>query len=261
MKSSIIIIIPHYNDLTALYNTLLSIDEDIQVDIIIIDDGSKKKPEHKSIEIKHTVFLRFLDKNSGIETALNLGLDFALKKGYKLIGRLDSGDLCHKNKFTKQVNYLNKNEDVKLLGCWVRVLDKKHVFKFYLKHPISYSKIKKGMYLNSMFVHPSVVFRSEVINKIGKYPLNRKAAEDYAFFFKITNFCKSENYPEILLDYIMSTNSISATNRKKQVYNRIRVLLDNFYFGPLPIYGILRNLILLIVPVEILTFIKLKTYK
>ena len=54
MKSSIIIIIPHYNDLTALYNTLLSIDEDIQVDIIIIDDGSKKKPEHKSIEIKHT---------------------------------------------------------------------------------------------------------------------------------------------------------------------------------------------------------------
>ena len=76
------------------------------------------------------------------------------------------------------------------------------------------------MYLNSMFVHPSVVFRSEIISTTGKYPLNRKAAEDYAFFFKVVNYYKSENYPEILLDYIISTKSISVKNRKKQVYNR-----------------------------------------
>ena len=261
MQSSIIIIIPHYNDLIGLHNTISSIDEDIDLDIIIIDDGSINKPDYKSIEIKHTVFLEFLDKNSGIETALNLGLDFSLKKDYKLIGRLDCGDLCHKNKFTKQVKYLNKNQDVMLLGCWARVLDEKHIFKFYLKHPVNYKKIKTGMYLNSMFVHPSVVFRSEIISTTGKYPLNRKAAEDYAFFFKVVNYYKSENYPEILLDYIISTKSISVKNRKKQVYNRIRVLLDNFYFGPLPVYGILRNIILMLIPVKIITFLKSKLYK
>ena len=60
MQSSIIIIIPHYNDLIGLHNTISSIDEEIDLDIIIIDDGSINKPDYKSIEIKHTIFLEFL---------------------------------------------------------------------------------------------------------------------------------------------------------------------------------------------------------
>ena len=37
--------------------------------------------------------------------------------------------------------------------------------------------------------------------------------------------------------------------------------LDNFYFGFTPVYAIARNLILLMIPVNILTFIKSKTFK
>jgi len=110
-------------------------------------------------------------------------------------------------------------------------------------------------------MHPSVVFRSEVVTEVGNYPTNRKSSEDYAFFFKIIKRYKAENYPEILLDYIMSENSISNQKRTEQVYNRIRVLIDNFYFGLVPIFGIIRNLILLIVPVKAITFLKSKTYK
>ena len=44
MQSSIIIIIPHYNNAKGLQNSLLSIDEETNVDIIIIDDGSDEKP-------------------------------------------------------------------------------------------------------------------------------------------------------------------------------------------------------------------------
>jgi glycosyltransferase involved in cell wall biosynthesis len=261
MQSNIIIIIPHYNDCRGLQKTLLSIDEDTPVDIVIIDDGSKEKPIIESLVCKQKIFFKFLENNSGIEIALNFGIDFALQKNYQLIGRLDCGDVCHKNKFTKQINYLQANEDVKLLGCWVRVLDESNGFKFNLRHSEKYEDIKKKMYLNSTFVHPTVVFRAEIINVIGKYPTNRKAAEDYAFFFKVISRYKAENYPEILLDYIMSKNSISNKNRKKQVYNRIRVLLDNFYFGFTPVYAIARNLMLLMIPVKILTFMKSKIYR
>ena len=189
---------------------------------------------------------------------MNFGIDF---KGGTLIGRLDCGDVCHKNKFTKQINYLQANEDVKLLGCWVRVLDESNGFKFNLRHSEKYEDIKKKMYLNSTFVHPTVVFRAEIINVIGKYPTNRKAAEDYAFFFKVISRYKAENYPEILLDYEMSKQSISNTKRKLQVYNRIRIIIDNFYFGLIPTYAIARNLVLLIIPVNILTFMKSKIYR
>ena len=103
MQSSIIIIIPHYNNVEGLQNSLLSIDEETNVDIIIIDDGSDEKPLKDRLICKYRTFFKVLASNSGIEIALNLGLEFALKSKYEFIGRLDCGDLCHKNKFTKEV--------------------------------------------------------------------------------------------------------------------------------------------------------------
>ena len=259
--NNIIILIPHYNDIKGLKKTLLSIDEEVKIDVIIVDDGSDDEIDEAKIEFHGNVFFKFLVLNSGIETALNIGLEFALEKGYEFIGRLDCGDLCHKNRFTKQLSYLETNKDIKLLGTWARVLDEDENFKFNLKHPIDYETIKNKMYLNNVFIHPSVVFRSEIIATTGKYPLNRKAAEDYAFFFNIVKTYRSENYPEILLDYIMHSHSISKTNRKPQVYNRIKIIIDNFYFGFTPIHGLVRNLILLIMPIRVITLIKSKMYR
>ena len=259
---NILIIIPHYNDLEGLQQTLCSVIEETQVDVVVIDDGSKEKPNKSKIKFQGNVFLKFLPINSGIGIALNKGLEFAVKNKYEYIGRLDCGDLCHKNKFTKQLGYLSKNKDIKLLGSWVRGIDEKGNFKYNLKHPTSYSIIKKKMYLNSMFVHPTVIFRAEILSKIGNYPFKyRRAAQDYAFFFNILKHYKAENYPEILLDYVMSNRSISNTKRKLQVYHRIRIIIDNFYLGIIPIYAVIRNLILLIIPINILTFIKSKLYR
>ena len=260
--SNIIILIPHFNNLSGLQKTIGSIIEKSMPDILVIDDGSKEKLVTSSIKYSGKVFFKFLKTNSGIGTALNIGLDFAIAKKYEYTGRLDCGDLCHVNKFTKQLNYLSKNKEIKLLGSWARIVDDNGVFMYNLKHPVDYETIQRKMYQNSMFIHPTVVIRTEIIPKTGKYPFKyRRAAQDYAFFFNIIRQFKSENYPEILLDYMMTKNSISHKNRKLQVYHRIRILIDNFYFGLTPIYSIIRNLILLTVPVKILTFIKLKTYK
>ncbi|MDA8904390.1 glycosyltransferase [Flavobacteriaceae bacterium] len=260
--SNIIILIPHFNNLSGLQRTIGSIKEEPTPDILVIDDGSKEKLVKSSIKYSGRVFFKFLKANSGIGIALNVGLDFAVAKKYEYTGRLDCGDLCHVNKFTKQLNYLSNNKDIKLLGSWARIVDDKGVFMYNLKHPVDYETIQRKMYQNSMFIHPTVIIRTEIISKTGKYPVKyRRAAQDYAFFFNIIRQFKSENYPEILLDYVMSKNSISHKNRKLQVYHRIRILIDNFYFGLTPIYSIIRNLILLIIPVKILTFIKSKTYK
>ena len=260
--NSLIIVIPHYNDLDGLKKTLLSVIEDIKIDVIVIDDGSEDKIDESKVNFNGNIFFKYLSHNSGIGDALNIGLEYALQHSYEYIGRLDCGDKCHKNKFTKQIKYLSKNQDVKLLGSWARVVDEKGKFIYNLKHPIKYNSIRNKMYLNSMFVHPTVVFRSEILSETGKYPVKyKRAAQDYAFFFTIINRYKAENFPETLLDYEMSKHSISNTKRKLQVYHRIRIIIDNFYFGVIPTYAIARNLILLIIPVNILTFMKSKLYK
>jgi len=77
-------------------------------------------------------------------------------------------------------------------------------------------------------------------------------------FFKIINRYKTENYPEILMDYIVDKNSISSKFRKQQVISRIKVISKNFYFGIYPIYGIIRSFILLFYSREMSNFIKRK---
>ena len=262
MKNSLLVIIPHYNNLKGLNRTLNSIREKVLLDVLIVDDGSMHPAINKKIMYNGNYKIILLKKNSGIGVALNEGLEYAMSNDYEFIGRLDCGDLCHKNKFTKQLNYLINNKDIMLLGTWVRIIDQQGNFKYNLKHPTDYNSIKKNMYYNSMFVHPTVVFRTKIVEVIGKYPYKyRRAAQDYSFFFKIINQFKAENFPEILLDYEQSKSSISTLNRRAQVYNRIRIIIDNFYFGITPIYAIVRSLILMITPLKVISLLKIKLYK
>ncbi|MFD2542890.1 glycosyltransferase [Lacinutrix gracilariae] len=258
-NSDLIIVIPYFNDPVGIKTSIDSITEEINIDIIIVDDGSKTKfheEDIKSCYTKGEIHFVYLQENLGIEHALNKGLKTAQDLKYKYIARLDCGDKCKPNKFKKQLDYLNQNPDVKLLGTWVNVVDEQGNHLHYIKHPVSYVEIKKKMYLNSMFVHPSVIFSTSIIDSVGYYPVNYKAAEDYAFFFKIIKKFKAENYPEVLLDYELNENSISSTKRKIQVQNRIKIIKKHFYFGITPIYGILRNYILLYVSREGATKIK-----
>ena len=262
MHKEIIIIIPHYNNPKGLYKSVTSIKEKIKIDIIIIDDGSQQEINIANLRKDYKlgrIYYKKQQTNKGIAQALNVGIDFARKNEYKYIARLDAGDICCANKHSKQYRYLKKNSDVKLLGTWARVVDSKGTELFNLKHPTGYEQIKKMMYLNSAFVHPSVMFSSEILKEIKGYPLNYFAAEDYAFFFDVINNFKAENYPEILLDYLVDEDSISSKYRKQQVKNRIKIMLKNFYFGFHPIYGILRSLILLLFSRQATNFIKTRT--
>ena len=118
------------------------------------------------------------------------------------------------------------------------------------------------MYFNSMFIHPTVIFSTDIIKEIGFYPVEySRAAQDYAFFFKIIKKYHSENFPEILLDYVVSSKSVSHINRSLQVSNRIKIIIDNFYFGFTPIYSLMRNLMLLIIPKRVIDFIKFNLVK
>ena len=263
MHKQIITIIPHYNNPKGLETSIISINEKIKADIIIIDDGSSKKPniqKLKEVYKQGTIFYKKQNKNNGIAEALNIGLDYAKKNKYKYIARLDAGDKFFKNKLTKQHKYLEENKEVKLLGTWARIIDSKGNFLYNLKHPTKYKDIKKSMHLNSAFVHPSVMFSSEILAKVKAYPLQYLAAEDYGFFFNIINEYRAENYPEILIDYVVDENSISTIKRDDQVKNIIKIMIKNFYFGAYPIYGIIRSCILVLFSRSVLNKVKSKTY-
>ncbi|WP_186991287.1 glycosyltransferase [Constantimarinum furrinae] len=260
MKSRLIVLMAHFNNPEGLEKSLRTIDEPFKVDVLVVDDGSEQRPNEEQLQKIYTngrLIFDYLETNLGVGVAANRALQLAQEMDYELIARLDCGDFNHKGKYQRQLEYLDNNPDVKLLGTWARVLDDKGNFKHMLKHPCAYEQIKKKMYFNSMFLNPSVVFYTEILKTVGNYPYKyRRAAQDYAFFFKVIRQYKAENLPEVLIDYIIEPHSISTTKRRLQVKNRISIVLDNFYFGWYPVLGLFRGMLLYLFPRKATTFIK-----
>lgn len=256
------LLIPHYNNPEGLTKSLLSIHRDEQLDVFVIDDGSSKdkideKGAKDSFQAQGQIKFKYLEKNQGIENALNNGLDWILgEKIYEYIARLDCGDICLDKRFSIQEDFLNKNPDIMLVGANIICVGTDGSFLYNLYYPEKTENIRKKMYLNSMFSHPCSMYRVKVVEEIGKYPTNHHAAEDYAYFFKIVRKYSTYNIQQFLLKYEINPQGISQTKRRFQVKGRIKIILENFYFGFWPIYGLLRNIILYIVPNKLLIRIK-----
>jgi GT2 family glycosyltransferase len=257
--AKIIVLLAHYNDNLRLKNAILSIKEPIPVDVLIVDDGSTIKPDEEELQALYKggkIMVEILKKNIGSEKARNHGLEIITALSYKYIGAMDSDDLNKENRFYKQFKYLEENDDVKLLGSWCDCIDSKGNFLYTQKYPIHYNEIKRKMYINSMFAHATLLFHSEILKTIGFYPEKYKWAEDYALAFNATRKFKVENYPEVLIYYTINEKGISSMHRRAQVISRLRIIKDNFYFGFYPIYGLLRNLLLVFISRDFLTNLK-----
>lgn len=260
-----IILIPHFNNFKGLVKTISSINSNENVDVLIVDDGSNKQLLNEEELKKYSkfngeFFFKYLEQNSGIEIALNQGLDFINKlKKHSYIARIDCGDVCLGMRFAIQEDFLTNNNSVVLVGSNAVAVDINGKELYKTKFPEKHLEIKKKMYKNAMFLHPCVMFRISVLNDIGYYPTKYEAAEDYAYFFNILKKYETYNLQQFLINYEINPNGISISKRKKQVKNRIKIIKDNFYFGFWPMYGLIRNYVLLSIPNGLI--LKLKKIK
>ena len=262
--NKVIVLIPHYNNIEGLIKSISSIGKGENVDVLVVDDGSSDEIFEDEIEnffmANGSIFIENLEVNQGIEHALNRGLEIILVKGYEFTARLDCGDTCVENRFKTQEFFLEKHRDIVLVGSDVNFTDKNGKVIYNLKMPKDDAVIKKKMYLNAMHIHPSIMFRNKILKSIGLYPIDFKAAEDFAFFFKIIQKYKVANINSNLVNCELNPDGISSVQRKIQAKNRIKIILKYFYFGVYPIYGLIRSIILYVLPLKILIYLK-KTLK
>lgn len=250
VKGSCCVLIPYFNSPYELISSVSSIVEDGYVpDIVIVDDGSEIRaqdyiPQLKGCGIVHLIEL---PENQGIEHALNAGLSYACDK-YEFIARLDCGDKVINSRLRKQLNFLQANPCVYMVGGGAEfvALDGSHIFTY--KAPVGYKNIKRAMLLNSAFAHVSVMYRSSVFDKVGFYPTDIPAAEDYGLFFNIIKFYEVQNLSDIIVSCTVDPEGISSKKRSRQIRSRLKVMAQNFNYTPLAFYGVIRSLFLLFMP-------------
>ncbi|MGU9940216.1 glycosyltransferase family 2 protein [Empedobacter brevis] len=261
-----LLIIPHYNNSKGLIKSIKSIGSKENLDVFIIDDGSSKEKINEtevsnSKRFTGTIIFHYCKQNRGIEFVLNDAIDYAIEKSYKYISRLDCGDLCDENRFRIQETFLEQNVDYALVGSYVKAINENGKFLFNIKTPTTDKEIRKTMKSKCAFIHPSVMFKSEIIQNVGKYPINYKAAEDFAFFTNILKKYKGKNINQTLVTIEINTKGISLQNRKVQLQSKIQILKDNFSISFHSLVGLLKSYIILYTPNSIVIYLKKRFFK
>ncbi|MCG9910021.1 MAG: glycosyltransferase [Flavobacteriales bacterium] len=228
-NKNIAVLIPHYNNPEGLIISLKSIEESHPVDVVIVDDGSVKKPDipetfsNKSIR---NLKIIPLEKNSGICKALNAGLEYIMSENYKYIARLDCDDLCLPNRFGIQSKYLDENKNIVLLGANSEFVDENYNHLYFGKPKVKVSR--SYLFAFNPFMHDSVMFTRDAVRSAGYYPTKYPYNEDHAYWLELSKYGEMEILPEILVKTQLSTGSQSPKNYRKQRLGCLRVMVDYF---------------------------------
>jgi len=256
------ILIPCYNNLEGLRRSLQSIKYDEgKYLVLVVDDGSKQPFTEQEILQKNVkgfpVHILRLDENNGIATALNAGLQW-IKSNIicSYIARLDCGDLCDPLRFHMQLDYLRVNPYVGLLGSWCLFKKKNETLQYKYKTPQDHKSIVRAMHFRNVFIHPTVIFRFDLVEKLGFYPTGYPHAEDYALFWEMVNSAQTAILPAYLVVCELNITGISSLNRIKQLRSRQVIVRKFGHTFALKMLGIAKISILMKVPYSFVLSVK-----
>lgn len=220
------VILPVFNGEDFLASAIESILNQTyaSLELIAINDGSTDQTlsilqEYANQDPRIRVISR---ENRGLVRTLNEGLELA--RG-KYIARMDADDISFPTRLEQQVDYMEQNTDVVLLG--VSVVKSMH---FRLRFPeLTGKKLSTWMLmLRNNIGHPGVLLRSETVRQHNlRYKEEYLYAEDFKLWNEIVKHGNSDIIKESLLFYRVHPKSISRSFQKKQAEIDRKIVLEN----------------------------------
>ena len=113
--------------------------------------------------------IKQLPDNQGLGLALNIGIK---KCTHEFVARMDSDDICHPDRFRRQMQYLENNADVDVLGSAVQEFRRNsggEELTNMKSVPEGNDEINRFLVFRNAFNHPTVMFRKSSILKAGSY--------------------------------------------------------------------------------------------
>lgn len=138
----------------------------------------------------------------GVAAALGAGLAACRAP---LVARMDGDDICHPRRLERQTAFLREHRAVTVLGCGVRHFPRPSLqggmrdYEKWQNALLTDEEIRRDLFVESPFAHPSVLFRRDAVSAAGGY---RKTAwaEDYDLWLRLAaSGARFARVPEVLL--------------------------------------------------------------
>ncbi|HWE04034.1 MAG TPA: glycosyltransferase family 2 protein [Tepidisphaeraceae bacterium] len=168
-------------------------------DFVVINDGSTDDSGEYLAQL-HDPRLRIFhnDSNLGLAASLNRGLDLS-RGGY--IARMDADDICEPDRLRRQVEFLDANSQVGVLGSSRKLIDEEGKPVAIAAAVRTDLAIRWKCLLGNPFAHPTVMLRRSVLDEHRlRYALYQRA-QDYEFWTRVLLYTQGANLPDALVQY------------------------------------------------------------
>lgn len=152
-------------------------------ELIMCDDGSidnslKIAQNYEKIDKRIKVIRN--KENKGLAYSLNKCLEIA--EG-EYIARFDGDDICLPERFQKQIDYIKKN-NLDFIGSYAKCFDENGIWG---EIKTKENPNKFDIFNKSVFVHPTILIRADVIRNVGGYTVSPITCrtEDYDLYGKL----------------------------------------------------------------------------
>jgi glycosyltransferase involved in cell wall biosynthesis len=187
-------------------------------EFLIVDDGSTDLTavilnEYKARDERIKIITNA--QCLGLTKSLNIAIKQA--KG-EFVARMDDDDISLKNRFEKQIDFIQKNPEIILLGGFADLINDKGEIIGEKKLAVSSQEIKKRLLFNNQLIHSLWFARKNILIKEGLYNEKFKKAQDYEFILRLASKYKIANLPETLLKYRVLKTSLSLQNNVQKKF-------------------------------------------
>ncbi|MBI4839348.1 MAG: glycosyltransferase [Nitrospirae bacterium] len=186
-------------------------------EFIIVDDASTDS----SFEIMQ----KYAAKDSRIvliKNSANQGLAMSLNNALRtargqFIARMDGDDIAEKSRLECQIDFLNKNSRIDLVGSSMYLINTHNDIIARSDMVSDPAILKKLVYFKSPCLHPTWMFRSKILKDLKGYR-NLPAAQDYDFLMRLYSFGYAiSNITRPLLYYRVHEDKVSFDRSIKQI--------------------------------------------
>ncbi|MCW8830585.1 MAG: glycosyltransferase [Gammaproteobacteria bacterium] len=231
MTPQLAVLLPFYNAEATLAETLDSILAQTFKDFVLIavDDGSTDN----SCDIVHDYIKQ--DKriellqvgHQGVVAAMNHALEHC---SAPICARMDADDIMAPKRLALQLDYLNANPDIALVGSRVRLFPEEIIqdgFNEYIRWQnacITPQQIADNIYVELPIANPSICFRRHVVLEVGGYR-DGDFPEDYELLLRLhQQGHQMAKLPAVLLHWRDSTGRLTRTDQRysRTAFDRIR---------------------------------------
>ena len=174
----------------------------IPSEIVIVIDGPVPEDLRKeiiSLATDHDIIrLKWLERNGGLGNALRIGMEAV---SYDIVARMDADDISLPYRFEKQINFLESNPDISVVGGQIsEFIDNESNIVAHRNVPLFSEDCEKYYQDRDPLNHMTVMFRRNDVMAVGNYQPWHLDEDTFLWGRLLKGGYKIANLPDILVN-------------------------------------------------------------